>query len=1262
MNTAPKRFSRQSSLGAAVAAGLLIALAGGCSVAPRAPHSASAPPQAEAAPAHIALVPLSRAIERERRRPSQEAMKAPLPPGVDPALAMPVEGDSRSQLSLDDAIALFAAKELPAVLTAAPAAMPAERDRREAALRRYLAGRQRLFDGDLSGGIEDLRQATRLDPEAPEPWRELGEAYIAQSSRVEAVAAFRTAVSRGLNDPRVLEILGRDALERHEQEAAAQFFTRALLADPESADPLLPHVIEVGLAGALAGQGYITAARDAVRRALERSAPAAVHTRYLQEYGSIFRRQGDLWREVGDAECRLGHYESALEAYRRAAGLPTINEEALLGRTVFAAMRAGRPAVAAAAVVEAIIENGGLAGDTEVSLLRHIAGNGPDGSAGWNSPVRLETAAALATYRQSLGPDATPTVARAMVRAQAAVLGAVAARPLLREYFVQQGADVSVASDLIAACSSSAEAAREAAQVVAVAPAAADEMAEAVLRSRFDVQEVLAHLLRGPATPARVIVAAHIHARAGMFAAASRLADAIPLDGSLAEATSLAKFDFGISAGFERSPEQYAFIPTSPQGARMAARIYAAAQQHQRALSVLEPFLADIQGGVARRERIDTLIVAAELAAAAGRADDAERWLRQAISLDHHDERAYSHLLGLYAPSGPRPDAGRTAQVLRDLRAHTQDSRTARILVTRELLRRNLLPQAEAAALDLADESADLAAIEVLASVWQLRAASGDQEAFERALQWIEQERKRRPYAAALLAGATTVLVGAGRGEEAVTLLREAMDAGAGRDAARLLERVMREVLGRPAEADTLATARLEGRTLLPADSLELAEALARLGRDADACDALAAMLDPAITLVGDQPGRVLNLLAFVSERLLALGPALLQQPELHTRAVDLFSQAADRGLQMPPALVERQLRLVAADPRSSFEHIRAVAAHAVQQQPSLRWRPYAVAAHVAGAAGRGDIALQLIEDAVAQSQRPDAELLGEWFIFIVMAGSAQDGRRMIESLHSSGRLIEVLERFEVRVEPGADPRALAAFLLANEFAGRGNEDDAVATYELVLSFDPRSAWAANNLGYMLLERESDLQRADELLSLAYEIMPNEIPIIDSIGWLRYLQGRLNDELDPENGKVVREGALSLLSRAARSPEGRENPTILDHYGDALYRAGRADQAVRLWRSALSRANSEVNRAELLAARRQQENPGAPQPVDRRVQGYREIARAAQAKLEAHRGGRPVPVAPLPGETPPADAQPQQPAGQQPEATEPRAGGPGNQH
>lgn len=53
----------------------------------------------------------------------------------------------------------------------------------------------------------------------------------------------------------------------------------------------------------------------------------------------------------------------------------------------------------------------------------------------------------------------------------------------------------------------------------------------------------------------------------------------------------------------------------------------------------------------------------------------------------------------------------------------------------------------------------------------------------------------------------------------------------------------------------------------------------------------------------------------------------------------------------------------------------------------------------------------------------------------------------------------------------------------------------------------PEEAQFQNNLGYLLLENNTDLDEAERLITQALRQDPNQISYIDSMAWLRYLQG-----------------------------------------------------------------------------------------------------------------------------------------------------------
>jgi tetratricopeptide (TPR) repeat protein len=68
-----------------------------------------------------------------------------------------------------------------------------------------------------------------------------------------------------------------------------------------------------------------------------------------------------------------------------------------------------------------------------------------------------------------------------------------------------------------------------------------------------------------------------------------------------------------------------------------------------------------------------------------------------------------------------------------------------------------------------------------------------------------------------------------------------------------------------------------------------------------------------------------------------------------------------------------------------------------------------------------------------------------------------------------------------------------------------------------VLEKEPENAHAWNFLGYSLIERGIDLDKAYEYLSKAVKISPNDGYIRDSLGWYYYKVGRISDALDELN-------------------------------------------------------------------------------------------------------------------------------------------------
>ncbi len=116
----------------------------------------------------------------------------------------------------------------------------------------------------------------------------------------------------------------------------------------------------------------------------------------------------------------------------------------------------------------------------------------------------------------------------------------------------------------------------------------------------------------------------------------------------------------------------------------------------------------------------------------------------------------------------------------------------------------------------------------------------------------------------------------------------------------------------------------------------------------------------------------------------------------------------------------------------------------------------------------------------------------------------------------------------------------------------RGDVDGAVAAGRDALALAPRSPEVNNFLGYLLADRGRDLEEAHALIRVALEADPDNGAYLDSLGWVLYRLGRLEE-------------ARQLLERALMLTGG--DPVIHEHLGDvfaALRQAERAREQYQL--------------------------------------------------------------------------------------------------
>ena len=124
--------------------------------------------------------------------------------------------------------------------------------------------------------------------------------------------------------------------------------------------------------------------------------------------------------------------------------------------------------------------------------------------------------------------------------------------------------------------------------------------------------------------------------------------------------------------------------------------------------------------------------------------------------------------------------------------------------------------------------------------------------------------------------------------------------------------------------------------------------------------------------------------------------------------------------------------------------------------------------------------------------------------------------------------------------------------------------DDSEADIQTALKLSPEQPELLNYLGYSWVDRGRNIPQALTMLEKARTLRPYDGYIVDSVGWAYYQLGRYDD-------------AAKTLEAAVLLVPG--DPTINDHLGDALWRAGRRIEARFQWNHALTFSDDDTDKA-----------------------------------------------------------------------------------
>lgn len=219
-------------------------------------------------------------------------------------------------------------------------------------------------------------------------------------------------------------------------------------------------------------------------------------------------------------------------------------------------------------------------------------------------------------------------------------------------------------------------------------------------------------------------------------------------------------------------------------------------------------------------------------------------------------------------------------------------------------------------------------------------------------------------------------------------------------------------------------------------------------------------------------------------------------------------------------------------------EYKKAIAYYVKVQSPEYVFEAKLRISSLFAVLGRSDEAIEQLEFLASQQT--------EWPLRV------RAYLAMGEILRNLGRFEEAFEMYNrVLTQNPDDADLLYARALVAEKVDR--LDITEADLLKVLSNEPENVHALNALGYTLADKTERLEEAYEYIKKAAALVPDDPAILDSLGWVSYRLGKMQD-------------ALKWMGMAYEKLIDAE---IAAHYGEVLWKNNQFEKAEQVWQSGI---------------------------------------------------------------------------------------------